>query len=376
MPRALAVAAGWSWRLMVVALAGALILVLLARLRIIVLPVIVALLVTTVLQPPAAWLRARGWPALLATWTVIAGAVALVAGVVAAISWRVAGEIDSLDVNIEQGVRDVEDWLVDGPLGLSRGQISDAYGQGREWLTSGDGLLSSGVLSQAVVALEVVTGLFLALVLVFFFLKDGERMWTAITARLGSRAGSHVDAAGRRAWDTLGGFVRGTAIVAGADAALIGVAIAVLGVPFAIPLAVLTFAAAFLPIVGAIVAGALAVLVALASEGPVTALILLAVVVGVQQIEGDVLQPLVLGRNVALHPVAILLAVAGGAALGGVIGAFLAVPALAVTATVAGYVWGEVGPRDAARAGPGPTRGGWSPRRAPPGPPVRGRRRS
>ncbi len=172
-------------------------------------------------------------------------------------------------------------------------------------------------------------------------------MWQAITGRLGTRASAHVDHAGRRAWTTLGGFVRGTAIVAAVDAVLIGTAVAVLGVPFALPLAALTFAGAFLPIVGAVVAGAIAVLVALATQGVVTALILLGVVVLVQQVEGDVLQPIVLGRAVSLHPVVILLAVAGGAALGGIVGAFLAVPVVAVASAVMGYVWGEVGPQDA-----------------------------
>ncbi|WP_217922086.1 AI-2E family transporter [Miltoncostaea oceani] len=344
-PRPLDVAAGWSWRLLVVGAAVAVVFLVLSRLRIIVLPAIVALLATAILYPPLRWLRARGWPRLLATWTVLLGAITTVAAVVASLSWQVAGEVDQLDVSIEEGVADVEDWLVDGPLGLSRSSVTEAYGQAREWVTSGDGLLSTGIAGQAVVAVEVVAGLLLALVLVF--LKDGERMWQAITGRLGTRASAHVDHAGRRAWTTLGGFVRGTAIVAAVDAVLIGTAVAVLGVPFALPLAALTFAGAFLPIVGAVVAGAIAVLVALATQGVVTALILLGVVVLVQQVEGGVLQPIVLGRAVSLHPVVILLAVAGGAALGGIVGAFLAVPVVAVASAVMGYVWGEVGPRDA-----------------------------
>jgi predicted PurR-regulated permease PerM len=346
-PRPLDIAAGWSWRLLVVGAAAAVVFLVLSRMRIIVLPTIVALLATSVLYPPVAWLRARGWPRLLATWTVLLAAIATVAAVVAALSWQVAGEVDELDVSIEQGVTDVEDWLVDGPLGLSRSSVTEAYAQGREWVTSGEGLLSTGIASQAVVAVEVVAGLLLALVLVFFFLKDGERMWQAVTGRLGTRAAAHVDPAGRRAWATLSGYVRGTAVVAAVDAVLIGVAVAVLGVPFALPLAALTFAGAFLPIVGAVVAGSIAVLVALATQGVVTALILLGVVVLVQQVEGDVLQPIVLGRAVRLHPVVILLAVAGGAALGGIVGAFLAVPVVAVASAVMGYVWGEVGPRDA-----------------------------
>jgi putative heme transporter len=351
-PRPLEVAAGWSWRLIAVVAGLAVVGVLLVQLRIVVLPVIVALLACTVLHPPVRRLRARGWPRLLATWTVVLASVAIAAAAVALLSWQVADDLDAIDVNVEQGVEDVEDWLVEGPLGLSRADISAAYEQGREWATSGGGLVASGIAGRAVVAVEVVAGLLLALVLVFFFLKDGDRMWRAVTARLGETAGGHVDTAGRRAWEALGGFVRGTAVVAAADAVLIGAAVAILGVPFAIPLAALTFAGAFLPIVGAVVAGSIAVLVALATEGLVAALILLGVVVAVQQVEGDVLQPLVLGRSVRLHPVVILLAVAGGAAVGGIIGAFLAVPAVAVASVVLGYVWDEVGP--AAAPGPGP----------------------
>lgn len=354
-PRALAVVAGWSWRLIVVAVAAALLFIALARLRVLVLPVFVALLVATVLHPPARWLRDRGWPALLATWAVLLGAITAAAGVVALLGWQVADQVEELDFSIEQGVADVEEWLVEGPLGLSRADVTDAYDQGRQWVTSGDALLAVGVLDRAVVAVEVVAGLLLAVVLVFFFLKDGERMWSAITRPLGPAAGPHVREAGRRAWFSLGGFVRGTAVIAVVDAVVIGGAVALLGVPFAMPLAALTFAGAFLPIVGAIVAGLIATLVALATEGLVTALILLAVVVLVQQVEGDVLQPIVLGRAVKLHPVVILLGVAGGATLGGVVGAFLSVPLLAVGAAVMEYLWGEVGPgRGGGEAGDGP----------------------
>jgi predicted PurR-regulated permease PerM len=171
-------------------------------------------------------------------------------------------------------------------------------------------------------------------------------MWAWMTGRLGRGAGGHVDAAGRRAWQGLCGYMRGQAIVAAVDAIAIGIGIFVLGVPFALPLAILTFFAGFFPIVGAVTAGALAVLVALAAEGPVTALILLGVVVAVQQLEGNLLEPLVMGRAVHLHPVVILLSLAAGAAVAGIVGAFLAVP-LAAAGTAAGsYLWSRIGPED------------------------------
>jgi predicted PurR-regulated permease PerM len=352
-PRSLAVAAGWSWRLLVVAAAGALVVWLLVRLRIVVLPVVLAMLVTAVLAPPARWLRRHGWPRLLATWTVLLGALLTLAGVIAGLSWQTAESSDDLDVNVDQGIDDVKEWLVDGPLGLSRQRVNEVDEQARDWISSSDGLISSVGADQATLALEVLAGLLLTIVLVFFFLHDGDRIWGWITRRMGDGAGPHVDAAGRRAWSALGGFVRGTAIVATVDAVLIGLAIAFLGVPLVFPLVALTFIGGFLPLVGAVVAGAVAVLVALATKGFVTALILLAVVVAVQQIEGNILQPVVMSRAVSLHPIAILLAVGAGTAVGGVVGAFLAVPTAAAGAAVAGYAWARVGPD---KAGPGVVR--------------------
>ena len=352
-PRPLAVAAAWSWRLLVVAAAGALIVWLLIRLRIVVLPVVLALLVTTVLTPPARWLRARGWPRALASWAVLLAALLVLLGGMAGVSWQTAESSGDLDVNVEQGIEEVQQWLIDGPLGIPRERVDQVDEQAREWLSSGDGLVSSVGVDQARTALEVLGGLLLTIVLVFFFINDGDRIWGWFTRRMGSRAGPHADEAGRRAWRALGGFVRGSAIVATVDAVLIGLAIALLGVPLVIPLAALTFIGGFLPLVGAVVAGAVAVLVALATQGVVTALILLAVVIAVQQVEGNILQPVVMSRAVSLHPIAILLAVGAGAAVGGIVGAFLAVPTAAAGAAVAGYAWERVGPE---RAGPGVVR--------------------
>ena len=242
----------------------------------------------------------------------ILAAVLVSGAVVAGLSWQAAGSADDLDVSLDQGVAEVEDWLVEGPLDLPRERVEEVDRQARDWLSSGDGLISSIGVDEARLAVEVVAGILLAIVLTFFFVKDGERIWRWLTQGLGRRAGPHVDEAGRRAWRTVGAFIRGTAIVAAVDAVFIGIAMALLGVPLVVPLAVLTFVGGFLPLVGAVVAGALAVLVALASEGFVTALILLAVVIAVQQIEGDVLQPVVMGRVLRLHPIAILLAVAAG----------------------------------------------------------------
>jgi predicted PurR-regulated permease PerM len=296
-PRALAVVAAWSWRLIVIAAAAWLLFAALSRIQVVVLPVAGALLLCTFLAPIARWLRERGLPRALAAMTAIAGAVLALGGVVLAVSLQVRQSIDELDVNLRGGAQDVEDWLVEGPLGVERARIREVASQAREWALSTDGPLVSGAVSRAATAVEVAAAAFLLLVLLFFFLKDGDRMWSWLTRRLGAGTGRHVEEAGGRAWWALGGYMRGQAVVAAVDALFIGLGIFLLGVPLAIPLAIVTFLASFFPIVGAVVAGALAVLVALAFEGLVTALMLLAVVVAVQQIEGNVLEPLVIGTD-------------------------------------------------------------------------------
>jgi predicted PurR-regulated permease PerM len=343
-PRPLRVAAAWSWRLLVVGAAVLIAVYALARVQVVVLPVLGALLVCTFLGPPAAWLRRRGLPPALAAVSVMAAAAATLGGLGLAIWYQVSQDVEDLDVSVDEGIGEVQRWLVEGPLGMERARVEQAVDDARAWFTSPDGLLASGVLDRALTAIEVVTGAVLALILVFFFLKDGGRMWDWLVRRLGPDAGGHVHEAGGRAWWALGGYMRGQAIVAAVDAVFIGLAIFLLGVPFALPLAVLTFFAAFLPIVGAFVAGAVAVLVALASQGPVTALILLAVIVAVQQIEGNVLAPVVMARTARLHPVVVLVALGAGGAVGGIVGAFLAVPIAAAVAAVGGYVWPRVGP--------------------------------
>jgi len=355
-PRPLAVAAAWSWRLVVIAVAAGAVLVALGSVRIVVLPVAGALLVCTFLAPVVHWLDGWGLPRTLATMAVAIGTATAVAGLVAAFSLQVRDHLDDLEAGARGGLLEIEEWLVTGPVGVERARIREATDGAVDWLTSTDGLLGTGLLSRAGTALEVAGGLALLIVLVFFFLKDGDSMWRWVVRRLGPEAGPHADAAGRRAWGGLGGYMRGQAIVAGVDAVAIGLGAWLLGVSLALPIAVLTFAAGFFPIVGAVLAGSAAVLVALATEGPVTALALLAVVAAVQQIESNVLAPVIMARTARLHPVVVLLALGAGAALGGVVGAFLAVPVAAAAAAAGGYAWAQVGPAPAEvpEGGPGP----------------------
>jgi predicted PurR-regulated permease PerM len=326
-----------SWRLLVVAAAIGVLGFLLVYLRLVVLPVIVALFLSTLLAPPAGWLRARGWPPLAATWVVIGGAVLVIAGASAALAPQIGPEIGTLRDQVTAGLDDVQRWLREGPLQISDTQLSELLDRARQEAQANSRALTRGVLSGATLAVEVVTGGLLSLVLTFFFVKDGDRIGNWFARQAGSRS-DDVRAVGRRAFETLGAYLRGQATVGLIDGVFIGIGLAVVGVPLAVPLAFLVFLGAFLPIVGAFLSGLIAALVALVSKGLVAALIIVGITIFVQQLEGHVLAPLVLGRAVKLHPVVILLALTGGGVVGGIIGAALAVPAVAVVTSVGSYL--------------------------------------
>ncbi|NLT05792.1 MAG: AI-2E family transporter, partial [Solirubrobacterales bacterium] len=259
----------------------------------------------------------------------MAAGLGLLAGLAALIGPPFVRELDALSAEVTDAIDRAEEWLVDGPLDLSQQQLGDAVDRAAEQLRDNVGALTQTALSGAIVVVEIATGAALAIVLLFFLLKDGGRIWEWVLGLFGDRR-DDADAVGRRAWAALGGYVRGATIVAAFDATLIGLALLVIGVPLVLPLAVITFFAAYVPIVGATVSGLLAVVVALVTLGFVEALLVLAAIVAVQQLEGNVLQPVVMGHTVRLHPIATLLAVTAGALLYGVIGAFVAVPLTAV----------------------------------------------
>lgn len=337
-PRPLRTLAALSWRLLVVAAALLALAFLLARLRLVVLPLFAALLLATQLRPIVQALRSRGWPRGIAALAATAAGLAGVGAAVAAMAVPLARELADVDVGVRGGVDRVGDWLVHGPLGLSERQVDGAIERGFQELRSHGAELAGGALSGTMLALEVLVGALLALFLLFFFLKDGDRIWAWIVGLLPSTARADAEAIGSRSWTVLGGYVRGVAIVALVDAVLIGAALGALGIPLALPLAILTFLGGFFPILGANVAGFAATMVALVADGVAAALIVAGVVLVVQQLEGHLLQPLIVGRSVSLHPVAILLALAAGGVLWGVPGAFLAVPLTAVAAGAASSV--------------------------------------
>jgi predicted PurR-regulated permease PerM len=301
-----------------------------------VIPVIVALLVTRLLHPVQRGLRGRGAPAAVTAMLTLGGFVVAVALVLTLVGASVGSELGDVGTTVRDGVDEVEDWLVeDAPFDISRGdvesareRVGDAFDR---FVSASDGAVRSG----AVLVAEIVAGLLLALVLTFFFLKDGRQLVRSLIRVLPTPQRAGADRLGHRGWDALGAYLRGAALLGVVEATVIGVTLLLVGAELALAVAVITFVAAFVPIVGAVVAGVVATLVALVTASPVAALIVAVVALVVQQLDNDLLAPIVYGRALRLHPLVILLGIATGGALFGVVGTVLAVPVLAVAWNVA-----------------------------------------
>lgn len=328
-PRGLVRVSDLSWRLLVVVLAIALIGFVLWEIRLVVLPLIIAVLLSTLLHPLAQRLRRRGVPNLLASVLVFLGGVGLLAGAVYLVVPSVIGELTDLVTSVQAGIGELGD-LLESPLGLSQVEAQQTIREAEERPADSLDAIASGVLSGALLVGEVLVGIAIVLVLLFFFVKDGPLIWAWVTRLFGERGQPTAQRVGEASWTALSQYVRGIGFVATFDAIFIGVALAIIGVPLVIPLAVLTFVAAFVPYVGAFTAGAVAALVALVSNGVVAALLVVLAVLIVQAIEGNILYPLVVGRTTHLHPVGILLAVTTGGVVAGITGAVVAVPIIAV----------------------------------------------
>jgi len=333
-PKFLVVGAQWAWRGLVVAAALYVVLQLASMLRFVVIPIFLAVIVSALLGPVVEWLF-KFMPRLLATWSVVLSAAVSMGALLFFASGPIVESVRDLSGRSEEALDRIRDWLRDGPIGLDDDDVDELFDRASDAIRTGASGFTESPTSTALFAAEIVGAFLLSLVLGFFFLKDGPQMWSWFLGRVRSARREPLDAAGRAAISSLQGWVRGTAITGLVDGVIIGAALWVLGVPAALPLALFTFFGAFFPIVGATIAGALAAGVALADSGPQTALIVIVVVLVVQQVEGDLLLPLIMYRQVSLHPAVILLALAIGAAVGGIIGALVSVPlTAAVTAAV------------------------------------------
>ncbi|MEV4531490.1 AI-2E family transporter [Streptosporangium sp. NPDC049304] len=326
-------------------------------------PLVIALLLTTLTWPVTRLLRRHGWHPTLAATTVTVLFLLLAAGTAVLIAVPVASQSGELATGVSNGIQQLRRWAAGPPLNIGADQVSTALDTAASRIQDSVGSIVTATLSGVGTVVNGLVNTVLALFLMFFFLKDGPRFLPWLIRQLPGRLATDVPAVATRSWDTLGSFVRSQAFVGLLDAVFIGLGLWIVGVPLVLPLAVLTFVSAFIPIVGALFAGFVAVLIALVSNGLTDALIVLAIIVAVQQLEGNVFQPMVQSRGLGLHAAVILLAVTLGGNLAGIVGSLLAVPVAALIAVVWNYIREQLSdpPREPDTGGPdtgGPGTGG------------------
>lgn len=300
----------------------------LVQLKLVVLPVLIALILAAAIWPVINSLRRRNVPAILAAWITLLAGVLVFGGIFTLIALAVRTQWNELAGAASDGLDQLQAFLTRGPIPIGEEQTEAARDAVVGYLTSSQ--FQSGAISGVSAATEVIAGALLIVVILFFFLKDGDRIWDFFLLPLKGERLERARRIGQTAPQVLGGYVRGTAIIALVDAVAIGIGLAILQVPLALPLAVIVFLGAFVPLLGATVAGLLAALVALVANGPVAALIVVIIVIAVNQLEGDLLQPVVMAQSLKLHPLVILVALTAGTVLGGITGAVLSVPTTAV----------------------------------------------
>jgi predicted PurR-regulated permease PerM len=349
-PALLQLVAGWAWRLLIVGL----LLYVLARaasaLRIVVLPCVAALLLTALLQPLTSRLKRAGWPGLLATWSALLAAIAVIAGLGTLIGVRASQEFPTLQSDLTHTGHKLQSWLAGPPFHIRQARLQQLLRTAENEIATHKSLVAGTVLTGGKYVTEIVAGIVLTLFVGFFLIKDGERIWKWLTHFFSAETGDRVDRAGSAAWQVLVAYVRGTVVIAATHCVIIGLTLWILGVPLVIPLAAVVFLAAFVPLIGILFAGVLSILITLGTKGVLAAVILLAVFLVEGQLDGHLLQPQIVGRFIRLHPLAVILVLAVGGVLAGVPGAVVAVP----TAAAAARAWPELrrAPEDARAAEP------------------------
>ena len=343
-------AGGTAWAVLGIIALVVLLAYAMSQLTVVIVPLVLALFPAAVLVPPTSALKRRGVPAGLAALIVMVGALGLLIGLFGALMPAVAAELGGLAENLEEGYTQVRRYLANSPLDLRTVTLDQAIEQFREQATQEGGELGGRILEAGTVVVEGIAGLALALFALFFYLKDGPRIAGWIASLFPARVRADAQGIGDRVWFTIGAYIRGLLVIGLADAILIGAGLFFIGIPLALPLAVLVFFGALFPIVGAFLAGTVAVLVALATNGIAPALAVLALIVVVQQLEGHILTPIMLGRATELHPLAVIAALTTGAVLLGVLGAFLSVPVAASIARAVAYLRNRAQPPEPAPA--------------------------
>ncbi|MCV7382928.1 AI-2E family transporter [Mycolicibacter longobardus] len=322
-------AAAWAWRLLVLFAAVMVVLLVFRRLEVIVVPVLVAMMMSALLLPGVDWLDRRGVPRGLAVFLLLLSGLAVLAGLLSFVVDQFIDGVPELVEQVTQIVNSTQRWLIEGPLHLSSEQIDSIGDTVVTGLRNNQAKLTSGALSTAETVTKIFTGAFVVLFTLIFFLYGGRDIWRFTVKIFPSEVRDRVHRAGIAGFESLIGYVRATFLVALVDAVGIGVGLAVMAVPLALPLASLVFLGAFIPLVGAVLTGLLAVLVALIAKGWIYALVTLGLIIAVNQLEAHVLQPLVMGRAVSIHPLAVVLGISTGGILAGIVGALLAVPTIA-----------------------------------------------
>jgi predicted PurR-regulated permease PerM len=321
--------AAWAWRLLVLLVAVLAVLWVMKRLGVIVVPVALALMLTALLLPGVDWLDKRGVPRGGAVFLLLLTGFAVLGGILAFVISQFVQGVPALVEQVSHSIDSVRHWLISGPPHLSSQQIDNFARSSIEALRANQARLTSGALSTAATVTEIVTGAFVVLFTLIFFLYGGRNIYRFVTQIFPVSVREKVRAAGKAGFSALIGYIRATFLVALVDATGIGSGLAIMGVPLALPLASLVFLGAFIPLVGAVITGFLAVIVALIAKGLIYALITFGLIIAVNQLEAHVLQPLVMGRAVSIHPLAVVLGITAGGVLGGIVGALLAVPAIA-----------------------------------------------
>jgi putative heme transporter len=321
-----------AWRLIAIGVVIFYSFQLLRTISVVIIAVVISLFFASVLWAPVRWLIDRaGWPPMIASLAALAGSFLLVSGLGFLVVPSIASSFESLGTDVVRAWESLTEWLITGPLGLSQGQID---GFVDSVIEQAQAIRGESLLGGAAAVAEFITGVFLAIIVTFFLLKDGRPMANKLTERLPDRRSNDFAVGLRVGWKTLSSYMRGIAIVGLVDAAVIGIGLWIVGVPLILPLSILVFFGAFFPLVGAFTSGLLAVAVAFVNGGLVDALIVLAIVIVVQQVEGDVVLPIVFGQTLRLHPLVVLLGIAAGGFAFGLLGAFLSVPLIAVVVSV------------------------------------------
>jgi predicted PurR-regulated permease PerM len=328
-PFGMDLAAAWSWRFLVVVGAGYVVSQVIAKFSLVVLPLVIALLLTALIIPLVHLLVRIGIRRGLASILVVIGSIAVISLLITFAGQQIAQGADDLAKQVVTGLEQIRVWLKTGPLHVSDNQINDYIKAAQDAVTSSNDRIVERVTEVGAAVGHIVAGFFIILFATYFFLADGARIWAWVVRLFPRASRARADSSGRVAWTSLTAFVRATVLVAFTDALGVMIVAAILQVPFVFAIGVLVFLGAFIPMIGATLSGSVAVLVALVDQGPVVALIMLGGVIAVQQLEAHVLQPFLLGRLVSLHPLGVIVAIAAGVLVAGIAGALVAVPLVA-----------------------------------------------